>query len=295
MLTAYQEQQSAWVPLAVRRPSRPRLLVPASQPHDHVPRSSHSGNSPSSHVVTNPCGISGPDGRDSTSPRAKGRGPCAWSRSKVASPPGDLAPCRPPGRWGVAGSSPGQARAAGPGISREAARSAATRPLPQPLRKLPGRPVDPARRISWQASRSDRASAGPHAVMGRRCIHQQEGQHGARHCEVGSTAIRATASSLSRAARTCSYTSARSPAAPAATCRKSRRSSSTSPRARRDPRPKTSTSSADPPARTGHLVPDRAVTPRHGPSERSPRSGPPDPHLMVGNSVTRTLCCRGGT
>src|SRR5215471_12896278 len=56
---------------------------------------------------------------------------------------------------------------------------------------------------------------------------------------------RGTVSSLSRVAQTCSCTSARSPAAAIAAWRKGRRSSSTSPRARRDPRRKTSWPSAD--------------------------------------------------
>src|SRR5690349_25090187 len=61
------------------------------------------------------------------------------------------------------------------------------------------------------------------------------------------------ASSRSRAARTCSCISARSPVAATAAWTKGRRSSSTLPRARRDPRQKTSESPAD--ALTGASAP----------------------------------------
>ena len=65
-----------------------------------------------------------------------------------------------------------------------------------------------------------------------------------------------------RAARTCSCTSARSRVAATAAWRKGRRSSSTSPKARRDPRRKTSGSSPD--ASAASALPDAAQPPGRG-------------------------------
>ena len=84
---------------------------------------------------------------------------------------------------------------------------------------------------------------------------QPRGQDGAGHREMVQRRQRVMASSLPRAARTCSCISARSPAATAAWT-KGRRPSSTSPRARRDPRQKTSGSPADVPPGTTSAPPE---------------------------------------
>src|SRR6266487_1989766 len=82
------------------------------------------------------------------------------------------------------------------------------------------------------------------------------------------------ASSRSRAARTCSCISARSPVTATAAWTKGRRSSSTSPRARRDPRQKTSGSPADAPPGTmpapTEITAATAVTQRRAADRVSP-------------------------
>ena len=162
-------------------------------------------------------------------------------RCPVAEEPGR------PGQRSRPGPGPGRARAARPGRSL------------QPLASRPGGVVPAAgqpagrtvhiRRAFCDRLAESKRRARPRSRDGGRRIHTQEVKM-AQGTVSGSTATRATVSSRPRAARTCSCTSARSPVAATAAWSKGRRSSSTSRRARRDPRRKTSGSSADAPAGT---------------------------------------------
>src|SRR6266566_2880002 len=79
-LTAGQDQQSASAPLAMRRPSRPQLLVPAAGPVTPASRSSHGGNPLPSHIVTSPSAVSGPPGRGPPVRRRR----CGLTRQRVS-------------------------------------------------------------------------------------------------------------------------------------------------------------------------------------------------------------------